>query len=64
MRECATVDVATGRATRATRATRRRTILGGIAAGTLTPLLAACGASSGAPGDASAGSSRLPTEAQ
>ncbi len=67
MRARASTDTATGRATGATGATgatTRRTILGGIAAGTLTPLLAACGASSGAPGDASAGSSRLPTEPQ
>ena len=50
----------------APRRSSRRTILGGIAAGALTPVLAACAAPSGggASGDASAGSSQLPKEPQ
>jgi multiple sugar transport system substrate-binding protein len=44
------------------RVTRRRAIVGGIAAGALTPLLAACAGAASGRGDASAGSSRLPKE--
>ena len=51
----------------APRRTSRRAVLGGIAAGALTPVLAACAAPSGGAGpsgDAAAGSSQLPKEPQ
>ena len=51
----------------APRRTSRRAVLGGIAAGALTPALAACASPSGSggpSGDASAGSSQLPKEPQ
>jgi multiple sugar transport system substrate-binding protein len=44
------------------RTTRRRAVVGGIAAGALTPLLAACAGSAPGRDDASAGSSQLPKE--
>ncbi|HVG97808.1 MAG TPA: hypothetical protein VNK05_12965, partial [Chloroflexota bacterium] len=51
----------------APRRTSRRAVLGGIAAGALLPVLAACAApsgSAGTSGDTSAGSSQLPKEPQ
>jgi multiple sugar transport system substrate-binding protein len=44
------------------RAVSRRSFVGGIAAGALTPLLAACGASSAGRTDAAAGTAQMPKE--